>query len=725
MNPAEPETLLSALFASLIVGLVFTVILAAKAIKDYSQAGPQLRREILARYRLYAAWAVGRLSLWVFIISALCAAGGNLLYLLLAVILDLSVSWIGLPIAGALGLTFALTFQFCHMLLYSPAVIAASSHYRISRFYWLWKQLSPWRLRVLNRILAIVGLLLLAGASVQLAATEEWLNLGLLLLAIALLAAPFIWGPQSREPAPVAGKAGSKRRPNILMIGSDTLRADRLGIAGYHRALTPRLDALAARGTAFTNCYVPCGRTAPSLISLLTGTWPHTHGVRDNYVSDKDTALTVTALPHLLAEHGYATVAVSDWCGADFGKFPLGFQILDLPEDPWNIRFLLRQGPKDLRLFLSLFSRNRFGKRFLPEIYYLGGVPLTRQVGRDARTVLSRLAAEEQPFLLNVFLSTTHPPFGSEYPYYTLLSDPGYIGESKFVMARLTDPLEIIRRQGDTKKEFDLNQILDLYDGCVKNFDDEAERLLDHLQACGVADHTIVVIYSDHGMEFFENGTWGQGNSVVGDFSARVPLIIADPRVNGGHRIDSIVRTIDVAPTLLELIGLPPASTMEGVSLARCIEGKAPPALPAFNESGIWLTDLPSMPKDHLRYPNLLHLLEVPNRKSGTLAIKDRYNDLIIEAKDRMIRSGRWKLVYQPTHQGALYRLFDLQIDPHSCTDVSSKYPEVFAELREQLVTWMRADTRRQWSEEHLKAHHGKSLSRNSLGLSAANFLRF
>ena len=91
---------------------------------------------------------------------------------------------------------------------------------------------------------------------------------------------------------------------------------------------------------------------------------------------------------------------------------------------------MIRQGPKDLRLFLSLFVRNRFGKRCLPELYYLGGVPSTDLLGRDVRRHLSGLAGTGQPFLLNAFFSTTHPPFASEYPYYTRFAEPDYDGPS-------------------------------------------------------------------------------------------------------------------------------------------------------------------------------------------------------------------------------------------------------------------------------------------------------
>lgn len=669
--------------------LLCTLLISVKSLGNFTQTGPQIQAEIRHHYRWYTLVAFARLITWALLLLILMGAFGATVFAALSSATGLIYTPTRVFVAALLGIMLITGWQFCRHLLYLPASLVASMPYRMSRFYTLWHNLSPARLRLFGWVLAILTLALFGFASLRLIELDKIAPLVALWGSMAVLTGLTGWANATTEPAPVKSQH-NKTRPNILMLGSDTLRADRLGVAGYHRQLTPQLDQLAASTTQFTHCYVPCARTAPSLISLFTSTWPHRHGIRDNFVADTETHLSVPCLPQIFTEAGYATVAVSDWCGSDLGKFSLGFQQVEAPDDQWNIRYLIRQGPKDMRLFLTLFTHNRFGKRFLPELYYLAGVPLTTQVGRDARAQLSCLAETNQPFLLNVFLSATHPPFGSEYPYYSLFADPAYTGESKFAMARLSDPQDIIRRQGDGRKEFDLDQILDLYDGCVKSFDNEAGRILDHLSACGMADNTIVVIYSDHGMEFFEHETWGQGNSAIGEVSARIPLIIRDPRTLHSGIQQQIVRSVDIAPTLLELAGIDIPEAMEGVSLAGLVRGETQDlGLAVFNETGIWITDIPGMPEGHLRYPNLLELLEIPDKNSGTMAIKPKYRDIVFEAKDRMIRVGRWKLVYQPVESGALYKLFDLETDPacqHNCIADNPKLAEA---MKQQLVTWI------------------------------------
>lgn len=671
-------------------------VLLFKSVLNFSRTGPQLKSEILRYYLPYSLYALSRLGFWAFLLCLLMALAGVAFYYFLAAAFYFPIHLGVAAVFGLLGVALATGLQFCRHLLYIPGSIEASSNYRMSRFYPLWARLTPGRIEGIYYALlfAFAGSAIAGGVRSGLEGQMEY-ALGLLAAAAAFLIPAVLWRA-GKEPRPVRSGAATAR-PNILMIGADSLRSDRLGVNGNPRGLTPTLDALAKRGVLLQQCFVPCARTAPSLASMLSGRWPHSHGIRDNFSTVDEAELGRAPLPHVLQAHGYSSIAVSDWCGSDLGKFPFGFGEVDLPQDQWNIRYLIRQGPKDIRLFLSLFTHNDFGRRFLPELYYLAGVPMTSELGRRTRSAISRCASEGNPFFLNVFMSATHAPFGSEYPYYTQHASKAYSGCSKFVMSGLNEPFEVIRRQKQGKEFVDLEQVLNLYDGCVSNFDNEVARTLDHLDQCGLTDNTIVVIYSDHGMEFFERETWGQDNSVIVDDSSRIPLIIADPRRPIGQAITHTVRSIDLAPTLLDLLGLPIPKEMQGVSLKQCIDGEIDdPGLAAYAETGIWVTRVPSMEEDHITYPDLPDLLEIMDKRDGTMAIKSDYRDLIVSAKDRMVRSDRWKLVHLPMNEGISRRLFDLDNDPTCLKDVSAIYPEAMAEMSALLEKWMAEDTRMQ-----------------------------
>lgn len=681
-------TLIALAATGLAAGLAVLVV-AVKSVAGFTLTGPRLQRDIQTHYRRYALFAFLRLAAYGFVISLPLVGVGVLVFAAAAAELA-SAGLLQTALAGLGAMLLLGGLQFSRHLLWLPANIAASYNYRLSRLYPYWQYLTPAALRLITFLVLALPALFVLGIAVRL------LGKGLIPAGLALFAFLLFYlllGLWLRDSEP--GAVHSARRsgpPNILMIGSDTLRSDRLD-GSYAREVAPFLRGLSEQGVLFSHCYVACARTAPSLLSLLTGRWPHEYGVRDNYVTDEETRLRVDSLASVLGSLGYDTAALSDWCGADMGKFTLGFDHVHTPTDQWNIKYFLRQGPKDLRLLLSLFARNRFGKRFVPEIYYLGGVPLTDELGRDARRLINDLARQQRPFFLNLFFSTTHGPFGSEYPYYTRYADPGYAGESKFTMARLTDPFEIIRRQGEPKEEFDLDQIIDLYDGCVTRFDDEIKRLMAHLEQCGLAQNTLVVIYSDHGMEFFEHNTWGQGNSVIGDVSNRIPLLICGPGISRTGIVRNPVRSIDLMPTLEELCGISRERGTEGVSLAPYLRNPAASMeLDVFSETGVWLTDLPGTPPGHLRYPNLLDLLTVRDKTTGTISLKPEYVEQIIRAKDRMLRRGRWKLVYQPLNNGYLLKLFDLETDPACAVNVIEQHREIANLLWPRLQSWIEAD---------------------------------
>jgi arylsulfatase A-like enzyme len=677
-------------YVVLAVSACFVLALVAKSVVDFSHSGPQIADEIARSYLGYAAYALARLGAWAFAMTALMAAVGVFVYHCLATVFNWRHRWqfaLGSAILAVGLITFT---RFAHFLLYMPGGVMASFNYRASRLYPLWELLTPGRVAMLEWGVALLFAVPALLALMVLMRRREWRRSALVTgIAVPPMALLLGWNAV-QEPSPAPLPAPSQGRPNILMIGSDTLRADRLGVNGNTRPLTPNIDGLAAKGTNFSQYIVPAGRTAPSLLSLLTGTWPHTHGVRDNFVGDQEAVLPHPALPRILGDAGYQTAVVGDWAGSDLGKFDLGFGHVDTSPDQWNLKYLLRQGPKDIRLFLSLFTHNRFGKHFLPEVYYLAGMPLTSEVGRDAREEIRSLAGQGSPFFLDVFIASTHGPFSAPYPYYRLYADPGYRGDSLFSMSSVSSVEEVLKAQEEGKQHFDVRQIFDLYDGAVKSFDDEVGRILAYLRESGLDKNTIVVIYSDHGTDLFEGGeTWGQGN-IVSDFSYRAPLVIYDPRRPPVGNVGRTVRAVDVAPTLLDLAKIPVPAFIEGKSLLPFLEhGNAEPDRVAFAETGIWIAKVRGLPRDRIAYPSVLELLETTDKKTGGLSIKPRYRETIIRAKSRLAREGRWALVYFPLEDGEQYALYDLQTDLAMRHDVMAQHPEVAARLKEKLREWM------------------------------------
>jgi arylsulfatase A-like enzyme len=661
------------LSGSLALGLLLLAVL------NFSRTGPEIRAEIARRFRFYTVYCLVRQTLWVFLISFWLAGFGQILYLSWVCAGKLPLSLFGLALAGGGAILLLVGLQFARHLLHLPASLMMSFPYAIARLYPLWRKLTVTRLRWIIGLLA-AGYLSLLGRG--LADSPEPAP-RLLLAVFVLWTLPWLYAVIEFPAWPRGKRQVDSSRPNLLLLGCDTLRVDRL--LDYPRNVAPFLHALTSKGTLFTRCYTPIARTAPSLTTFLTGTDPNTHGVFDNYLGDDHAKLKVKTLPEVLKECGYHTEAISDWSGSDLGKFSFGFDSKLLPQDQWNFRYLLRQGPKELRLFLSLFTHNRFGRVFLPELYFLAGIPMTLELGRLTRKRLCALASK-QPFCLTVFFGTCHPPFGSEYPYYRLYADPSYQGASLFAMARLTDPFEILRSQREPRRAFDLDQITALYDGCVRCFDDQVRAIFHHLKRLKLEQNTLVVIFSDHGMELFEHNTWGQGNSAIGEQSNRVPVLIFDPRCPGRGRVDQIIRAVDIAPTLLERLNLSPPASMEGVSLAEFLTGAKPlPELIARFKTGLWLTPPPGLPPGHLTYPDIVELLYIPDPTTGTLAIKPQYLASIEQARDHAVCWREWKLVRLALNPSPKYLLFNLASDPDCQEDVAPRYPEIVARLRRSL----------------------------------------
>lgn len=671
----------------IITAASLTTILAVLAFSSYSRTGPKIKNTIEKYFRTYAIFAFFRTLIWSFIVICIISAPGPLILYAVSVFSNwYTLTWTNTFFASLASFTITASFALSHNLLYIPAAVQLSSQFRFSRLIPLWQHLTPIRLSYFRTTL--IGFLSSTVFSISYWALSNhfipiaFYSIALFFFYLALLPVHKV----STTKKLVLSQAVNGK--NIILIGVDTLRADKLGANASHHKLTPNIDKLCAQGVLFENCITPLARTAPSLTSFLTGLWPHNHFIRDNYPDKAASKLNCKNLIELLNNNNYATAAISDWAGADYKKINFGFQKLSVPDDQWNIKLLLRQGPAYLRLFLSLFTHNRFGKYFIPEIYYLAGKPLTSHLGIECRNTISELAKKNQPFLVNLFTSTTHAPFGSEYPYYNMFTPKDYSGESRFIMTDLYTPEQIIESQESTLAQHDLNQIINLYDSCVKEFDDEVGKIIDHIDKCGLRDNTFIVIYSDHGTDFFETECWGQGNTLIGnDPSARIPLIISGPGVPENVKFNHVCRSIDFMPTMLDLLGMEIPKDLDGVSLVPYLKDNLNPNLYAYQETGVWMGKIPGQHPDQITYPDIIELLTIRDFESGTLVIDEKYYSLVIKSKNRSIQNNRWKLIYIPTHHGPVYQLYDIINAPYR--DVVNEYPEVFYFLKAKLDDWI------------------------------------
>lgn len=503
-------------------------------------------------------------------------------------------------------------------------------------------------------------------------------------LLAALLGARYALQPDlSSPPRPSAGSAGPAR-PSVLLIAIDSLRADRLENDDRSRRMLPTLSGLASRGVAFDSARVTVPRTFPSIVTLLTGRYPHQHGIRTMFPTLAERAAVPPALPAMLRSAGYRTAALSDFCGEIFSRIDLGFDRAGVPE--FDARSIVLQRSltvhKNLLSYLATDWGRTLGHRVFPELDSLAEIADAQKLADQAIDVLADSRRTGQPFFLTVFFSSAHFPYAAPAPYYRRHTDPAYRGPFRYHKPPLSDP----------QNAADLAQVRGLYDGALAAADDGVRRILDGLHNLGLDDQTIVVVLADHGENLYDEPGrgMGHGDHLEGDPSLRVPLVIYDPIHRfPPHRVPGIVRDIDVVPTLLSLLRVQPGPTtqpLDGRDLAPLLRGEQTSlGLSSFHETELWFT--PSgpgfQPDQRLPYPPVTATTAVDAHDD--IALTDRFSDLVTVAKHRALRTEDWKLIYRPTRAGPRFSLFDVHRDPHERTDVSATHPAELRALRESL----------------------------------------
>jgi arylsulfatase A-like enzyme len=157
---------------------------------------------------------------------------------------------------------------------------------------------------------------------------------------------------------------------------------------------------------------------------------------------------------------------------------------------------------------------------------------------------------------------------------------------------------------------------------------------------------------------------------------------------NRGRHSDKITRTIDFAPTLLDLAGLPPEPRFEGKSVAPYVRGNADLSLAYYGETSYLFFRRKIPGEEPLFIPAMDETTTIDPEFDFHFVLKDKYQEDVIRTKERCLRTERFKLVYTPGVKGPIFRLFDLAEDKHCERDVKKKYPEVFDAMKIALVKW-------------------------------------
>jgi arylsulfatase A-like enzyme len=480
------------------------------------------------------------------------------------------------------------------------------------------------------------------------------------------------------SPASVA-YAQSPRRPNVLILAADSLRADRLV-----PKTAPNLSRLAAKGTRFDSAYVSLPRTFPSWVTLLSGRHPHHHGIRSMFPRWEERTKDFDALPERLANVGDTTEVVSDFAGDIFDRIDLGWTKTRVPT--FDFRQLVRQRALERETPLMPFLHSRAGRSVFPVLREMSNAADPDMLASDVIEEIS--SARSNPFFLTVFFSTAHFPYAAPAPYYRKFTSPSYRGRFKY-----DRPVGLERE--DAPDDADVAQVQGLYDGGVASIDAAAKRILSALERFGLADDTVVVVVADHGENLWEDGHGeGHGDHLFGDAVTHVPLVIFDPRKPGGQKIGAVVRDVDLAPTLYDLLGVDAPANLDGQSLAPWLSGGTTPPRLAFAETGLWFTETIAGMDPALRipYPPVSEMTEVDADHHDDVVLKKEMRDLVLVAKHRMVRDQRYKLVYVPCRAGVRYMLFDTESDPAETHDVAFEHPAEVSRLKGELWKWMLGD---------------------------------
>lgn len=457
---------------------------------------------------------------------------------------------------------------------------------------------------------------------------------------------------------------------NIILVNLDTMRADELPCYGYIRNTMPNLCEFAKNNILFSRFYTQSSFTLDSHMSIFTGLYPTTHHVLEA-LKDKLNP-DIPTFTSLLRNNGYRTV----WAGetADV-NLPLdkgmeqGFTEvyhMDGNEPGWQAEY-----EKLLPLFLDGKPTFMFLHSYAPHSPYLPGEGPWKFIDRRAFPVVpvtkDEFHVNSTPFYSYVIsefgrrLTTSMTPESSERNrrmYNDLRAAVAQQDLSKAEELLWTFPLYAYERYDlyigwywslvDKGNPEMTAYVKSLYDERLYQIDSDIKALLDFVNRPEVKRKTILIILSDNGEDFMEHGDFDHGWNIY-NTSTHAPFIMSVPRVGNGV-FNQLIQAIDIYPTLLDLVGVPKISPVEGASFVPILSG------------------------------------------SGEQFVGERY--LIGQHRGNnivSIRNSRWKMYKNNTPEKHYVELFDLMKDPGEQNNILGEHLGVAGRLDEALIRILKA----------------------------------
>jgi arylsulfatase A-like enzyme len=403
----------------------------------------------------------------------------------------------------------------------------------------------------------------------------------------------------------------TKSHLNVLLVTLDTTRADRFGSYGYERDTTPHFDALAEDGVLFELAISTSSTTPTSHASILSGLNPYQHGVRVIYAGGGyRLPAQIPTLASVLQENGWETGAfLSAFMVSEHYGFERGFDTFDNG----------LTNPTE-----SVLQRRRSGAA----VWNVAENQRRSDATTDAATA---------------WLQDREPPFFAWIHYWDP-HDPEIL------------PPEEVLAQFPPSPGGEPDPVLDTYDSEIFYVDQQFGRVVGTLEQIGAYDETVIVVISDHG-EGLGDHDWVHHRLLYQE-QIHVPLILRIPGGPSGRRVAGLVRSIDVYPTILEVLGLEPPRPVQGRSLLSLAAGAT-------------------------EEPRLAYADQLNRWDANAAMVASRPLDRLLYCAT----DGTWKLIYRATDPDES-ELFNLRRDPRERDNLFHATHPQYLRLKRALDTF-------------------------------------